>query len=396
MPENVEKIKVSYSYFRPTKGLLSDLKPTNTVDIGLNDCDGNFLGWSGSAHSEIFVGEYSSTPGYLTLPIKSGKWQIIIGAYKIVPEGVDVEYVIDFDFKGEKLLFGDLHIHSTASDGKLTAYEIAALAKKKGLDFIALANHNNYAENYHLPFVDDLTFIPATEWTHYKGHMNFFGVKAPFDNSFVANTKEEMLSLIDSVRKKGAIVSVNHPKCNFCPYLWEDENAFDMMEIWNGPMRGTNTRGIKWWTELLKKGRQIPAVGGSDFHKLRHFARLGNPVTGVYAPSRSAEDILTAISQGNCFVADKKDGVRINLKYADTKMGGTAKLTHEDKLIVQTNAKQITLVTQRGEENIPVTNGRIEKTIENTNFVYAIAYIGTGKLKKIVAVSNPIYFKEEK
>lgn len=396
MPENVEKIKISYSYYQPTKGLLSDLKPSNTIDIGLNDYNGNFLGWSGSAHSEIFVGEYSSTPGYLTLPIKSGKWQIIIGAYRVMPQGVDVEYNIDFEFKGEKLLFGDLHIHSTASDGKLTAYEIAKLAKEKGLDFIALANHNNYAENFHLPYADNLTFIPATEWTHYKGHMNFFGVAAPFDNSFVANTKQDMENLIQSVRKKGAVVSVNHPKCNICPYLWEDENAFDMMEIWNGPMRGTNTRGIAWWTELLKKGRRIPAVGGSDFHKLKHFARLGNPVTGVYCTSRSPEDILSSIKEGNCFVCDKKDGVRINLKYADTKMGGIAKLSDKDKLTIESNAKQVTLVSDHAEENIQIVGGKAQKKIEKTKFVYAVAYSGIGKFRKIAAVSNPIYFKEEK
>lgn len=396
MPENVEKIKISYSYYQPTKGLLSDLKPSNTIDIGLNDNDGNFLGWSGSAHSEIFVGEYSSTPGYLTLPIKSGKWQIIIGAYRVMPQGVDVEYNIDFEFKGEKLLFGDLHIHSTASDGKLTAHEIAKLAKEKGLDFIALANHNNYAENFHLPYTDDLTFIPATEWTHYKGHMNFFGVEAPFDNSFVANTKQDMENLIQSVRKKGAVVSVNHPKCNICPYLWEDEQAFDMMEIWNGPMRGTNIRGIAWWTELLKKGRRIPAVGGSDFHKLKHFARLGNPVTGVYCTSRSPEDILSAIKEGNCFVCDKKDGVRINLKYADTKMGGIAKFSDKDTLTIESNAKQVTLVSDHAEENIQIVGGKAQKKIEKTKFVYAIAYSGIGKFRKIAAVSNPIYFKEEK
>ena len=43
VPENVVKITVSYDYFKPTKGLLGDLKPSNTVDIGLMDEKGNFL-----------------------------------------------------------------------------------------------------------------------------------------------------------------------------------------------------------------------------------------------------------------------------------------------------------------------------------------------------------------
>ena len=50
VPKNVVKITVSYDYHRGTKGFMSDLHPTNTIDIGLEDADGRFLGWSGSAH----------------------------------------------------------------------------------------------------------------------------------------------------------------------------------------------------------------------------------------------------------------------------------------------------------------------------------------------------------
>lgn len=73
---------------------------------------------------------------------------------------------------------------------------------------------------------------------------------------------------------------------------------FDMIEVWNGPMRGTNIRGIKWWTQLLREGRCIPAVGGSDFHRPKDFAKLGNPITAVYSPSRRREDILKISAQG--------------------------------------------------------------------------------------------------
>ncbi|MGN1328417.1 MAG: hypothetical protein ACI4V4_01810, partial [Eubacterium sp.] len=180
VPSNVEKITVSYDYFQKGKGVLTDIKPSNTVDIGIEDESGNFIGWSGSAHKSISVGEYDSSPGYLCQHIREGKWKILVGAYHVMPQGVDVTYSIDFKFKEERLLFGDLHIHTTASDGKLSAYEVGAIAKSIGLDFVALANHNNYSENLFLPHIDGLTFVPAVEWTHYKGHMNFFGVINPF------------------------------------------------------------------------------------------------------------------------------------------------------------------------------------------------------------------------
>lgn len=38
---------------------------------------------------------------------------------------------------------GDLHIHSTASDGELNPSEIILLAKDRGIDTIALADHNS-------------------------------------------------------------------------------------------------------------------------------------------------------------------------------------------------------------------------------------------------------------
>ena len=37
VPENVIKITVSYDYHRPTKGVFSDLRPSNCIDIGLSD-----------------------------------------------------------------------------------------------------------------------------------------------------------------------------------------------------------------------------------------------------------------------------------------------------------------------------------------------------------------------
>lgn len=388
VPENVIKLTVSYDYFRPTKGMFSDLKPTNCIDIGLSDSDGRFLGWSGSAHSSVSVGEYSSSSGYLCEKIKAGKWQIIVGAYHVLPEGVEVTYKIDFEYAGEKLLYGDLHIHSDASDGKYDAFEIGKKAKNKGLDFVALANHNNYALNFHLPHINGLTFIPAVEWTHYKGHMNFFGVNAPFDNSFIANDAGEMKKLIADARNQGAVISVNHPKCRFCPYLWEDESAFDMMEIWNGPMRPTNVDGIAYWTELLKKGRKIPIVGGSDYHSPKGFARIGNPVTAVYSASPSSADILDAITHGHGFVAFGKEAPVIDLHYGEFRMGDTAQADGSFLEITVENEKDpdVILVTDREEKKIG--QNRIKISDEKFAYIKIVKHNG----RKILAVSNPIYF----
>lgn len=395
VPEGVVRITVSYDYYKPTKGVMGDLKPSNTIDIGLTDEKGNFLGWSGSAHKTIYVGEYSSSAGYPCQKINSGKWQIIIGAYHVTDKGVEVTYDIDFEYDyGEKeRLYGDLHMHSTASDGVFNAYELGKLAKEKGLDFIAIANHNNFCENLHLPHIDGLTFIPAVEWTHYKGHMNFFGVKAPFENSFIANTKEEMQSIISHAKSLGAVISVNHPECPLCPYKWEEDEAYSMMEVWNGPMRPSNERAVQKWTSLLKQGRKLTAVGGSDYHKPRQFAKLGNPVTVVFSRSRSAEDILDAIKSGSCYVTESVDGVKISLRYGDCSMGQTAEYSEEIPLMIDAEAKKVTLVTDKGEKEIKLDEHFAKVKLEKVKFAYIKVCKGFGKLKRICAISNPIYFK---
>ncbi|MDD6275331.1 MAG: CehA/McbA family metallohydrolase [Clostridia bacterium] len=403
VPENVVKITVSYDYHRETKGFMSDLHPTNTIDIGLEDAEGRFLGWSGSAHKSIYVGEFGSTRGYLSEPIMPGEWKIIVGAYHVAGDSVDVKYNIEFEYKKELLVFGDLHVHSDASDGQFDIYTLGKMAREQNLDFLAVANHNNFAENFNLPKIDGLTFIKAVEWTHYKGHINFFGAAAPFGNSFISNSFEETEKLIDDAKRLGALISVNHPKCRFCPYTWDNYDCFDMMEIWNGPMRPSNIDAIKLWTDFLKQGKRLPIVGGSDYHRPHSPAKLGNPVTAVYTQSRKDEDILTALRNGHSFVTSSADGVRLKLKYGEAVMGDETAFKPCEKLgITAENLKMtsLILVTDKYEKKLcRPSNGKIEiaePLCSDIEFAYIKAVKGIGKASVICAITNPIYFKNNK
>ena len=82
--------------------------------------------------------------------------------------------------KERRLFKGDTHVHTTASDGILEPEEAALLARRMGLDFLIFTDHNNSAQNDRLPFYEDITLIPGTEWTHYKGHAGFLGTEQAF------------------------------------------------------------------------------------------------------------------------------------------------------------------------------------------------------------------------
>lgn len=391
VPGGVRSLTVRYDY--PAQG--------NTIDLGLEDGRGQFLGWSGSSRKEITVGEFEATPGYLMEPVLPGTWHILVGAYHVSDGGVPVRYEVSFGEEKPSWLFGDLHVHSDASDGQHDIPTLAAMAKKRGLDFLAVTNHNNYSENFCLPKVPGLTLIPGTEWTHYRGHMNFLGIPKPFDGSFIANDLQQMRAVTGQARERGALVSVNHPKCSFCPYLWEDEDSFQMVEVWNGPMRPTNRRGIAWWTQLLRQGRKLPAVGGSDFHRDRGPVRLGNPVTAVYSDSPRPEDILSALAKGRNYVTSGVNGVRLDLRCGEEMFGSVvADGENAHTLTVSASAMPLGAVLRVVGSagvlgSIRAKNGtaRDTLTVSNTTFAYLLAgYPLRGGDLWPLAVSSPIYF----
>lgn len=391
VPENVDSFTVSYSYNKVSQGITGKKRKPCIVDLGIIDSDGQFIGWSGSAKDKITVGEFSATNGYLCKKIKSGTWKTIVGAYKISRNCIDVEYTIEYCERQVRLYYGDLHIHSDASDGQYSGYKLGIMARKKGLDFIALANHNNYSENLTLPSISGVTFIPAVEWTHYKGHMNFYGVLNPFENSFIANSEEEMVKLINDAVQKGAVISVNHPECPICPYLWKNDDVYEMMEIWNGPMRPANVRAIEKWTGLLKRGKKISAVGGSDFHRTLSPVRMGNPITAVYSISQSADDLLHSIKKGHSFIASGKKAPKLYIGCGNRMMGDTI-ITNKRKAKLEIRAENMNgcslyLVTAIGEKNITGQNS-VEIAADTAVFAYLKA---VGKYDRIVSITNPIY-----
>ena len=251
----------------------------------------------------------SATPGYKPYPLVQGEWGILVGAYKVAPEGVTVTYELEFTMKHLRLFKGDLHTHTLASDGVLTLEELAAHALRHGLDFLAITDHNQPGHAESFPRIPGLTLIPGVEWTHYRGHANFLGVDQPYDGSFMANTPEEVSAHFQAARSRGAFIIVNHPFDEGSAFLF-DLNAlpFDCLEVWNGPMREANLRAMGLWQGMLAAGKKIPICGGSDYHRDSPFQILGGPTTCIYAASAGPCDILAALKAGHAFMTFAPNG----------------------------------------------------------------------------------------
>ena len=137
MPADTESFTLRYSYERLQteevnleNGIFRSKNKVNTIDLGLVAPDGTQAGASGADKQEITLSEIFATPGYQPRVLTPGEWGILVGAYKVAEPGVNVTYELTFTPKQRRLLKGDIHMHTLASDGVLTASELASVACK--------------------------------------------------------------------------------------------------------------------------------------------------------------------------------------------------------------------------------------------------------------------------
>ena len=327
MPPDTESLSLTYYYERHHEGELGEddfisRQEINILDLGLIAPDGRQVGASGSDKTEIQVSATYATPGYQPHSLAPGEWRILLGAYKVAPEGVTVDYKLTFTPKRLRLLKGDLHVHTLASDGVLSVEELAQRALRHGLDYLAITDHNQMVAADSLPSLPGLTLIPGVEWTHFKGHATFLGVDQPYDEPFFANRLEEVQARFHSAQERGALIAICHHFEELCPFRFDIHSLpFDCLEVWNGPMREANLRSMGLWHSWLLAGKKVPICGGSDYHRDHLFIIPGGPTTCVYAMSASPADILAALRGGHAYVTFAPNGPALEMTAGEALLG---------------------------------------------------------------------------
>ncbi len=407
----MEVFSLSYHYERrPEKrvpleqGIFTAQPEINIIDLGLIAPKGIEVGASGSDKTEISISEVDATPGYHPYPLVPGPgWQILVGAYKVAPTGVNVVYELTFVPKRRRLFKGDLHTHTVVSDGVLTAQELASHARRQGLDFLAITDHNHASTAEMLPRLPGLTLIPGVEWTHYLGHASFLGADGPYDEPFFTNTVEDMQARFRSAHERGALIAIDHPFEPGVEFRF-DMNAipFDCLEIWNGPMRESNLRAVGLWHSLLAAGKKVPICGGSDYHRDTPFIFPGGPTTCIYALSPSPSDLLDALRSRHAYITFAPNGPVLEMAAGEAVMGDSVPYSAVKELqiaaggLLAGDVLQVVTVSERTGIFKAETDGKFEGTyrMQSPGFAYVMilrSFIpGLPLLPALI--SNPIYF----
>jgi hypothetical protein len=410
MPANTESFSLTYHYERHHEsaiqseyGSFISRTEINIIDLGLLAPDETQVGASGSDKLSILISETQATPGYRPCTLVPGEWKIIVGAYKVADEGVDVLYELSFTSKYLRLYKGDLHTHTHASDGVLRVDELALHAARNGLDYLAITDHNQMVLTDVLLQHSGITLIPGIEWTHYRGHANFLGVDKPYDEPFLANTIEEVQARFTSARSRGAFISINHPYDPVCPFLFDMNSLpFDCLEIWNGPMRGSNLQAVGLWQSILTASKKVPICGGSDYHRDSLLLFPGGPTTCVYAMSASTTDILSALKLGHAYITYSANGPMLEMTAGDAILGDSVSFSKirqiEFKVTGLITGDVVQVVTAHG--NTSLLKAETDGEMQGVYIMEAAGFVWLEILRSFLPglpllpalISNPIYF----
>ncbi|MGA0606490.1 CehA/McbA family metallohydrolase [Phenylobacterium sp. VNQ135] len=355
VPAGVTAVTVEFAY--------QGKEERSVIDLGVRD-PLRFRGWSGGNKSRFVVAETYATPSYLPGPIPSGEWKLILGV-PAIRKTSKAPYAARIWFERKPADFqgfaprplndapgwyrGDLHLHTAHSDGSCAAqsgarvpcplFKTTEAAAARGLDFIAVTDHNTSAHFGALaemqPYYDRMLLIPGREITTFQGHANVFGTTAPLDFQLGGPRAPKLGTILDQLEKAGGIISVNHPglpsgeACMGCGWTAEtDWRRVAAIEAINGGGLKFGAEGpgagIPFWEARLDEGFRLTGVGGSDNHDgatpLTATQSVGSPTTVVYAENLSQPALLAGIRSGRVFI--DVEGTRDRLLDVTATLGG--------------------------------------------------------------------------
>lgn len=190
---------------------------------------------------------------------------------------------------------GNIHTHTTRSDGRESPREVATWYRDHGYQFLAITDHNVLVDPGEL---GDLTgpgfaLVPGEEISSTVGstpiHVQGLCIDHLIPGGRFDTAAQALRSMVAAVREQNGVPVVNHPNFSWAFGIADLATLTGpfALEIWSGHPavysmgNGTRPSHETMWDELLTRGRHVTAVAVDDVHTLVPLEGGSNGLPGL-------------------------------------------------------------------------------------------------------------------
>ena len=209
--------------------------------------------------------------------------------------------------KAPRAFRGDLHVHSTYSDGVGTVDEIKAYGDSAGLDFIFITDHGGINQKRSCVKYSNVWWgqEPGTQYHH----LGILGLDRKY------TPKRDLVYDYNRIKALGGFPFIPHPTGWFptTRYSEDQKQALEWLgdefaiEVINGANQifdcfdVTDAMTLELWDQHLCQGKRVTGLGCTDAHLPQ---AMGDVWTGVFCDALQRDAVIEAVRQGHCFTSD--------------------------------------------------------------------------------------------
>lgn len=278
----------------------------------------------GDVMLELWLETNDASEGALPGRLEKGAWRVMVDVNDVrVPLFYRLEVRVDYGdppapvqtpYPDDHVVCnvagwyrGELHAHSTESDGKVPVAQIVQAAHDVGLDFFSLTDHFTVSQWRKLASLVNgrMALLRSCELTSHHGHANLQGIREWVD-IYVDRPAWSMNDAADATHAQGGLFCVNHAYSGDLGWRAHefDWAKCDLYEVYHNLEGANNNWQIPLWDRLLVQGYRIVGVAGIDTHDPANPTHaLGQLVTWVYADELSERGILEGLRRGQVYLS---------------------------------------------------------------------------------------------
>lgn len=202
---------------------------------------------------------------------------------------------------GYVILQADLHVHSFLGDGVLWPWDLAIEARRRGLDVIAITNHNQVVAARMGRFVAKWMATPLVlvgeEITAPDYHLVAVGIE-----DAVSGDRPATVAIMGVHSQGGAAIAAHPTRRSWPAYEATAMRELDGAEVAHPLAYSRGSQELRDFFAMVQRARgRAAAVGSSDYHA---FASLGVCRTYVFARETSEAAVIEALRQGRTVAFD--------------------------------------------------------------------------------------------